>query len=462
MLVIIYKFILLSTMPPFLGIMRTSSASLVSSESAIGLTATAVAIAVMLLTSNVTIISAQQQQLTSQSEDIEIRTIAQSTKDNFRVQVPQSWIIQDVNNTGSALVAEVLDGFGILAQLCPEEEEQQGAALSNASGSTNNNSCQGAQEEVIHIVRYPNLGAILGISSEDIVTNDDITSDTILAYQMQKLQEAGYRDIRIVDSTDTTINVDTSTGMDNNNNDTVTATVPAKHVEMTYSTDSAPDETRRGYLISAATGATASNLGTITGYTVFYESTSPSSTSAVADEEGEETMLPVGSLLLPEPVTEVFDSFELIAGADVVQAIGEAALEEEGEEAALEEEGEEAALASPLTVQISSNGTEGAAPATFVFLVDVIGGIEPYSTSWDFDDDSGEEESEEQTSEESEEQTILHTFDEAGTYNVTLTITDSEDQTASDSIEVTVEEPSEEGEGVEEEGEAVEEEAEQV
>jgi PKD repeat protein len=457
MVVLIYKFILLSIMPPFLGIMRTSSPFLVSSETTIGLTATAVAIAVMLLASNITITSAQQQ-LTSQSGDIEIRTTAQSTKDNFRVQVPQSWIIQDVNNTGSALVAEVLEGFGILAQLCPEEEEQQEGALSNASGSTNNNSCQGAQEEVIHIVRYPNLGAILGITSEDIVTNDDITSDTILAYQMQKLQEVGYRDIRTVDSTDTTINVDTSS-MDNNNNDTVTATVPAKLVEMTYSTESAPDETRRGYLISAATDATTSNLGTITGYTVFYESTSPSSTSAVADEEGEGTMLPVGSLLLPEPVTEVFDSFELIAGADVVQAIGDAALEEgdaalEEGDAALEEG--DAALASPLTVQISSNGTEGAAPATFVFLVDVIGGIEPYNTSWDFDDDSGEEESEEQTSEESEEQTILHTFDEAGTYNVTLTITDSEDQTASDSIEVTVEEPSAEEEGGE--GEVVEEE----
>ena len=328
------------------------------------------------------------------------------------------------------VVGSMVEGFRILAQLCTEEEEQQGAALSNANGSTNNNSCQGAQEEMIHIVRYPNLGAILGISSEDIITNDYIASDTIFAYQMQKLQEAGYCDIRIVDSTDTTINVDTSTGMDNNNNNTVTATVPAKLVEMTYSTASVPDETRRGYLISAATDAAAGNMGTITGYTVFYESTSSSSsTSAVADEEGEETMLPVGGLLLPEPVTEVFDSFELITGAEVVQAIGEAALD------------------SPLTVQISSNGTEGTAPATFVLLVDVIGGIEPYTTSWDFDDDSGEE---------SEEQTTLHTFDEAGTYNVTLTITDSEDQTASDSIEVTVEEPSAEEEGGE--GEVVEEE----
>jgi PKD repeat protein len=46
------------------------------------------------------------------------------------------------------------------------------------------------------------------------------------------------------------------------------------------------------------------------------------------------------------------------------------------------------------------------------------------------------------------------TFSEAGTYNVNLTITDSEDQIASDSIEITVEE----GEGGEGEAAVVDEE----
>jgi PKD repeat protein len=85
---------------------------------------------------------------------------------------------------------------------------------------------------------------------------------------------------------------------------------------------------------------------------------------------------------------------------------------------------------NPLIVEIISNSTEGVAPATFEFEANITGGTEPYTISWDFDDDS----------EESDEETVLHTFEEAGTYNVNLTATDSEDQTAYDSIEINVEE----------------------
>jgi hypothetical protein len=104
-----------------------------------------------------------------------------------------------------------------------------------------------------------------------------------------------------------------------------------------------------------------------------------------------------------------------------------------------------------LTVKIISNGTQGIAPATFEFQANVTGGTEPYAISWNFGDDS-----EEESSDDSEE-TVLHTFDEAGSYNVTLTITDTGDQTASDSIEIQVEE--EEGTEIDEEDEAVQERA---
>ena len=367
-------------------------------------------------------------------------------------------MIQDMNNTGAALVSEVLEGFGILAQLCPDDQQQvssldEGINTSNNSSATmaDNNSCLDDQEEVIHIVRYPNLGAKLGFDSEDIITNDNITTDAILAYQMQKLQEAGYRNISIVDSTDTALNVDLSASF--GGNDTVPATVPAKLVEMTYSTNLDPTETKRGYFISTATDATTRNLGMITGYGIFYEGTSifspgsslPSTTSTAEEVEGEETDLAsISSILPPDPVGEVFDTFELIAGEDVAQdPLGEEfALTEEEVEGGIDEEvgGEE--IAGLLTVDAITNGTEGEAPATFIFEADAFGGTEPYTVIWDFDDDS--------VVEESEEQTTLHTFDEAGTYNVTVDVEDSEEQIASDSVEITVEE--EGAENDEEEG----------
>jgi PKD domain len=115
---------------------------------------------------------------------------------------------------------------------------------------------------------------------------------------------------------------------------------------------------------------------------------------------------------------------------------------------------EEEVIITPqaLTVKIISNGTQGIAPATFEFQANVTGGTEPYAISWNFGDDS-----EEESSDDSEE-TVLHTFDEAGSYNVTLTITDTGDQTASDSIEIQVEEE-EEGTEIDEEDEAVQERA---
>jgi hypothetical protein len=165
---------------------------LVSSSKIVGLTTTtAIGLALALLASNFIIVYAQQVQ-SSQPLAIENGTastrIFQSKNDGFGLQVPDGWTIQDVNNTGFILGVEALQGYGILAQLCPEEEHpQQQAALPNARGSTSsgsssksNKSCRGAQEEVIHIVRFPNLGAKLGFDSEDVITREDVPADAIL------------------------------------------------------------------------------------------------------------------------------------------------------------------------------------------------------------------------------------------------------------------------------------------
>src|SRR5215216_331084 len=253
-------------------------------------------------------------------------TLYQSANDSFSVQVPQGWIIQDVNNTGSALLEEATQGYGILAQLCPEEEEQQGAVpttLPNAGGSGSGDtlSCEGSKNYVIRIVQYPDLDNRLeranNVTTNSSSNNSSMTNDNILSYHLQKLQEIDYRGIQIVNSADMTVN------LTNPQTNQTIATVPAKFVEMTYSTAIAPNETRSGYLISTATNATAPNPGITKGYTMFYEGSSVSAA---------EPTIGFGSLRqLPPAVKQVFDSFELIAAPEVAQALAEQEAAETGE-----------------------------------------------------------------------------------------------------------------------------------
>jgi PKD domain len=372
-----------------------------------------------------------QQLLTSEPATVEngtSTTTFQSTNDSFRVQMPQDWIIQDRNNADFSLAAEVLRGYGLLAQFCPAEQ-QQGALLVDAGGNTstvsnstsdNSNSCQRAQE-VIHVLRYPNLGARLELDSDNNVTatnGSNISPDTILAFQMLKLQEVGYSDIRIVDSKDTTIDV-TSSLLNNR----AIATIPAKLVEMTYSTNLDPNETRTGYFLSTATDLTPRNLGMTTGYGIFYERNSP----IAAETMTASSITTTTTLPTPVPVAQVFDSFELMAGAEVELAIL-ASLNALLVQAASEEE---KAAADVLKVEIDSSDTEGTAPATFEFEADITGGTKPYTVGWDIDDDGITE---------SNEQTLVARFNEAGTYKIVLTVADIKDQIASDTLKIKVEE----------------------
>src|SRR5215213_4154471 len=430
--------------------MRVSSRSLVSPAMTIGISLVAVlAIAIILLAPNITITNAQQQEpLISRPPTAVSQNgtrLVEDAEDSFRLQVPEGWIIHDVNNTGSILSEESTQGYGILAQLCPQEEGQgqgQGgaaAALSNnvsrgGGGGGDTVRCQGSEGDIIRIVRYPDLDTRVQVPNNITTTNNNnnvTTIDNILLYHMQKLEEVGYRNITIVNSTYTAVNI-----INPQTNQTISI-VPAKTVEMKYRTSaSAPNEIREGYFILTATNATHPNVGMTKGYSIFYEGTSTAASAATAAtiQETTTTVTPSGSLPLPPAaVRQVFDSFELIAAQEVEEPT------------------------NPLTVDITSSDTEGGeiAPATFEFEADVAGGTEPYTYSWDFDGEG---------SGESNEQTVSHTFEEDGSYDVGLTVTDSIGQSASDSMEITVEEAPAVEEEVEDEVEvpAVEEVEEEV
>jgi hypothetical protein len=257
----------------------------------------------------------------SQPAAIQSTTPFQSANDGFSIQVPQGWIIEDVDNSGSALSEEGTQGYGILAQLCPEEEQQEQGevpTLPNAGGGSGDTfSCEGSESEVIHIIRYHNSDNRLPAANNATTTttssnNNIMTNDNILSYHLKKLQEVGYSDIEIVNSADMTVN------LTNPQTNQTIAVVPANFVEMTYSTASAQNEARRsGYLISTATDVTAPNLGATKGYTIFHEGSSLSEA---------EITLGFGSLRpLPPAVGQVFDSFELIVAPEVAEALAEQA-----------------------------------------------------------------------------------------------------------------------------------------
>src|SRR5918992_2909639 len=325
--------------------MRTLLLSFVSLKITKALAAT---IAVILLASNFTVVNAQQQgeQLTSAPREIgngraTAATPFQNTNDSFRVHVPNGWIIQDVNNTQSALSGGSAQAYEILAQLCPDEEQQQqqmqqqgaaaGSPSANAGGSSSSatnstgSSCQGPQAEVIHVIRYLNIETVAPQQGDDDEEDEDedgnvTNNNNLTTYHLQKLAENGYTNITAVNSTTTTINLILP-----QTNQTIAET-PAKIVEMTYTTAFAPNETRRGYFLLTSTAATLPDLQTPKGYSILYEgnpvASSPSSSSLL-------------STPLSTVIAQVFDSFELIAAPEVAQLI------EEQEEAQAADEDED-------------------------------------------------------------------------------------------------------------------------
>src|ERR671917_454662 len=193
--------------------------------------------------------------------------------------------------------------------------------------------------------------------------------------------------------------------------------------ELIISSDSEED-----FANSLVTSATADEEGTFeSSVTVPNVEAGEYAILAVADDRriAISTLSVTVAELVDEPVANTTTTANATDGAILNETITPAPEEEEVGELAGEESAES------LTAEIISNATEGVAPATFEFQANLTGGTEPYTYVWSFGDGS----------EGSDEQDPVYTFDEVGTYNVTLTVTDTVQNEASDSLEINVEEP---------------------
>jgi hypothetical protein len=283
------------------------------------LTATAIAIAVILLGSSFTVIDAQQQ-LTSGTGEIDNTagtgaTPFQSTSDSFSIQVPNGWIVADLNNTGFELSEELRRGYGLLAELCPEQEQGAQAlsagAASAANSTTTNNRCQGAQE-VVHVIRYPDQGIRMQ------------PTGNLTEYHLQKLQDVGYGNVQITSTRDVAVNLTNPL-----TNETI-QTVPAEFADITFTTTVSPNQTRTGHYILASTNNTAPNATATKGYAVFYEGTNSGGTNNTSGAAAITPTTSISSALSPQ-VAQMLDSFELIATPEAAETLAEEAAAEPAE-----------------------------------------------------------------------------------------------------------------------------------
>jgi PKD repeat protein len=92
-----------------------------------------------------------------------------------------------------------------------------------------------------------------------------------------------------------------------------------------------------------------------------------------------------------------------------------------------------------LSVEISANTTNATSPATIEFRPNVSGGVAPYSLHLDFGNGNEIDTEQEGNQTESDDQTVTEVFEEPGSYNVTLDVEDSSNQTGSSSVAIEIE-----------------------
>lgn len=147
-------------------------------------------------------------------------TTFQSIADGFRVQVPNGWVVEDVNSTESWVRQNIAQyGVDILAYTC-----QQNQALPSIGGLY---SCPSGSTQVV-FSRFVDLQSIPEIAALARENRSISTSDlwaVYLDYQRSFQDSQFFEGFEIVNDTDIALNV-----VDPQTNET-TGTVPGKYVE---------------------------------------------------------------------------------------------------------------------------------------------------------------------------------------------------------------------------------------
>jgi plastocyanin len=220
------------------------------------------------------------QAMTPITPDISEDGTFQNEYDGIALQVPEGWVVQDVDNNSTIARSSANNlGFTVLAVLCPENE----AIPAIGRGAYN---CEEAPTSVIVFKDFA-----LNEKPEFSALEDNVSAITVydyLAYRLNKVTESGVRDIvEIADRSPRVVNVtfiDTGQVIPN----------PARMLEFEYEAASPLLQGVTGPMTTFNLLTIINEAGTVHGYYLGYDA-----------EPLEDT--------LPAPAQQIFDTFEILA-----------------------------------------------------------------------------------------------------------------------------------------------------
>ena len=232
-----------------------------------------------------TLVDGQQQQQLLQHEDTITTTkrTFRSITDGFRAQVPNGWVVEDINRTDRS-VQEFLNKYGVefLAFMCPRNQSFPDVGGLYSCPFTSPTAVGVEFFRFVDLDAKPEL-AVLARENKSITTSDLMA--LFFEYERKNVDPYLFQKFEIVNNTDITLNV-----IDPVTNQTV-ETVPGKYIEWIH-TDTLGTATLKEFTLFALSNDTN------TGYVVH-----------PIIIEGLES----NSEAPPSFVRQVLDSFELLA-----------------------------------------------------------------------------------------------------------------------------------------------------